>query len=144
MSFCYDYPRPAVTADCVLFSHNNDDLNVLLIRRGNEPYKDKWAIPGGFIQMDETLEQGAIRELAEETGIENVHLMQLRTFSAVDRDPRGRTISVVFYTVIKSEDYTIKAGDDAADIKWFSTENLPELAFDHSQILKAALDKVRE
>lgn len=142
MSYCYDFPRPAVTADVVLFSYIEDNLKVLLIKRGNEPFKDKWAIPGGFIQMDETAEQGALRELSEETGIENISVEQLYTFSDVDRDPRGRTISVVFYAHISSENHTIKAGDDAAETGWFSIKDLPPLAFDHSQILNLAVKRL--
>lgn len=142
MNYCYDFPRPAVTTDVVLFSHIEDDLKVLLIKRGNEPFKDKWAIPGGFIQIDETAEQGALRELAEETGIENISVEQLHTFSEVDRDPRGRTISVVFFAKVNS-DQKIRAGDDAAEISWFSINNLPSLAFDHKLILSMAIKRFK-
>ncbi len=141
--FCYDYPRPAVSADCVLFGYDGQYLNVLLIERGKEPWKGRWAFPGGFLNMDETAEQCAIRELKEETGIGNIKLRQLGAFSGVDRDPRGRVISVVFYTVVKMEDADPVAGDDAAGARWFRTGDVPPLAFDHDLVLQTALERLR-
>ncbi len=140
--FCYDYPRPSVTTDCVLFARTEDDLKVLLIERKFEPYKGKWAFPGGFLNMDEDIETGAKRELYEETGLQNVELQQLHTFGDIGRDPRGRVISVVYFAVIELDNHKAKAGDDAEKAEWFSVKNLPELAFDHSKILDFALNKI--
>lgn len=128
----YKYPRPSVTVDCILVSKNN---SVLLIQRGGEPFKDKWAIPGGFIEMDESLEAACKRELEEETGVKVDKLTQFRAYGAVDRDPRGRTISVIFYSFMETE-VTATAGDDAANAQWFLLDKLPQLAFDHQQILE--------
>lgn len=130
--FTYSYPRPAVTVDAILVS---SDKTVLLIERGKEPYKGKWALPGGFIDMDESLETACLRELQEETGIVIYEVKQFKAYGAVGRDPRHRTISVVFYTFIGEEQPAI-AGDDAAKARWFSLNELPELAFDHGQILE--------
>jgi len=138
--FCYDYPRPAVTADSLIFGYMNQSLHVLLIERGNEPFKGKWAFPGGFIDENETIEDCAARELIEETGLEGITLEQFYTFSDPDRDPRGRTISVAFLAYIDIEDFQPKAGDDAAKIQWFPVNALPELAFDHDQVLIKALE----
>lgn len=140
--YCYEYPRPAVTSDCVLFSRDGSGLRVLLIQRKIDPFKGKWAFPGGFMQMDETAGQCALRELEEETGIRDVSLQQLNTFSGIDRDPRGRTVSVVFYGFIDSSAHDMAAGDDAAGADWFSIDNIPPLAFDHDEILKMALERV--
>jgi 8-oxo-dGTP diphosphatase len=129
--FTYSYPRPAVTVDAILISKQH---SVLLIERGREPFKGQWALPGGFIEMDEALEAACIRELEEETGIRIGELRQFRAYGAVNRDPRHRTISVVFYAFTESE-LTACAGDDASIAQWFSIDNLPELAFDHQQIL---------
>lgn len=142
MSYTYDYPRPAVTTDCVIFCYDDfDNPKVLLIRRANEPYKDHWAFPGGFLDMDETADECAIRELKEETGlfISPEELVQIGAFTKVDRDPRGRTITIAFCTIIDSESQ-VKGLDDAADARWFPIENLPPLAFDHEDILDAALE----
>ena len=137
-TYIYEYPRPAVTADIAIFSP--DMSEVLLIRRGNEPYKDHWALPGGFMDMDETLEQCAIRELKEETNITADCLWEVGAFSKVDRDPRGRTITVAYYGFAdKSAD--IKALDDAAAIAWHKISKLPPLAFDHQEVLTKALAK---
>jgi len=128
----YSYPRPAVTVDAILISKQN---SVLLIERGREPFKGKWALPGGFIDMDEPLETACMRELEEETGIRISELKQFKTFGAVDRDPRHRTISVVFYAFTENE-LIARAGDDAAKVQWFPIGQLPELAFDHQLILE--------
>jgi 8-oxo-dGTP diphosphatase len=133
--FTYDYPRPAVTVDVVLLTRE-ERPRVLLIRRKNEPYAGAWALPGGFIEMGETLEQSARRELREETGVEIAELVQLQTFGDPGRDPRGRTISVAFLARVDSVE--AKAADDAAEAAWFALDALPALAFDHDQILALA------
>lgn len=142
--YCYEYPRPATTTDCVVFSYSGETLNVLLIQRGNEPFKNKWALPGGFMQMDETAEECAKRELKEETGIEISELEQLYTFTAIDRDPRERTISIAYLTLVNATDYNVTAADDAANADWFNINNLPLLAFDHEQILRLAVKRINE
>lgn len=142
--YCYKYPRPELTADCVVFGFDGVDLSVLLIERKNEPYTGNWALPGGFMNMDETIEECALRELREETGIIPAFTEQIHTFSAVDRDPRGRVITVGFYTLIRLKEHTPEAGDDANQAKWFRMDELPSLAFDHDDILRAALTRLRE
>lgn len=130
--FCYKYPRPAFTVDALIY---NDD-KVLLIQRKNDPFKGEWALPGGFMDMDETPEQAAIRELQEETGLGFKDLIQFKTYGDVDRDPRHRTISTVFYgNYFDAIKQVLKAGDDAKDANWFSINNLPKLAFDHLKII---------
>lgn len=143
MSYQYDYPRPCVTADILLF-RNPQKPEILLIRRMKSPFKGQWAIPGGFIDMDETLEQAAHRELEEETGVKNVHLEQLHAFSAIHRDPRHRTITIAFWGIIP-EDKPLplsRAGSDAAETAWFPLDSLPELAFDHADIIGFAREKL--
>ena len=133
MSYTYEYPRPAVTADCVVIAKEKEP-NVLLIQRGNEPFKGQWAFPGGFMNMDETTEQCAVRELEEETGLKVTNIKQIGAYSKVDRDPRGRTVTVAYLAIIdKVED--VKGGDDAAKAQWFPISNLPKLAFDHEEIM---------
>ena len=138
--YTYEYPRPAVTVDMLLFAGDSADRQVLLIQRKNLPFKDHWAFPGGFVDMDEALEESAHRELYEETGLSDLQLTQLGAFGALDRDPRGRVITVAYYGVIDSGQAPVIAGDDAADARWFPVANLPPLAFDHATILAAALD----
>ena len=140
--YCYEYPRPALTTDCVIFGFDGHQLKVLLIKRGIEPFKDHWAFPGGFLRMDETLEEGALRELNEETGLKAARIEQLKAFSAVDRDERGRVITVAFYALVKTTE--VVGGDDAAEAKWWSLSEIPMLAFDHSQILREAEKRLRE
>lgn len=130
--YSYNYPRPAVTVDAILVSPQN---SVLLIERGREPFKGKWALPGGFIEMDEELDPACRRELEEETGLRVGELKQFRAYGGVNRDPRHRTISVVFYAFTDDE-LLASAGDDAAKAQWFPLSQLPELAFDHQLILK--------
>lgn len=132
MMYTYPYPRAALTVDAILISPQK---SVLLIERGREPYLGKWALPGGFINMDEPLEVACQRELEEETGIRVGAMRQFKAFGAVNRDPRHRTISVLFYAFTDSE-LTASAGDDAAKAQWFPIDQLPELAFDHQQILE--------
>lgn len=137
MAYTYKYPRPAVTADCIVITRDADP-KVLLIQRANEPYKGCWAFPGGFMDMVETAEQCAVRELKEETGLEVVGLKQVGCYSAVDRDPRGRTITVAYLAVIDSP-VSVAAQDDAARAEWFPLSALPDLAFDHSEIISDAI-----
>lgn len=138
MSYTYDYPHPAVTADICIFSIREGKLHVLLIQRLVEPYKDSWAIPGGFIKMDEDLETGARRELEEETGVADVPLEQLGAYGAPDRDPRERVITVAFMALVPSDQMVLAASTDAADARWFDMDDLPALAFDHATILADA------
>ena len=142
LKYKYKYPHPAVTTDCVLIGFDGRELNVLLIERGLEPYKGKWAFPGGFLRMDETAEEGAARELREETGYESSFMEQLQTFSTVDRDPRERVITIAFFALVKIKE--VKGGDDAARAQWFSINNMPPLAFDHQQIFEAAMARLKE
>ena len=137
MEYTYKYPRPAVTADCVVIA--NEKLpKVLLIQRGIEPYKDRWAFPGGFMNMDETTEECAIRELMEETGLKVEELKEIGSYSKVDRDPRGRTITVAYLAIV-DKPTEVKGNDDAAKAEWFSISELPPLAFDHDEIIMDAL-----
>jgi len=138
MKYKYDYPRPMVCVDCIII--NNDNKNVLLIKRKKEPYKDKWALPGGFIEMNETLEQSAKREVAEETGLKISKLNQFYTYGNPNRDPRGRNISVVFWTLVNNSCKPI-AGDDAKELAWFSLSEIPTLAFDHNTIINDFIAK---
>ena len=136
--YTYKYPRPAVTTDIVLLSDRGE---VLLIQRKNDPYKGCWAFPGGFMEIDETLEDCARRELREETGLDVPNLQQIKAFSAVDRDPRGRTLTVAFGACIAHQQPI--AHDDAADARWFGLAALPPLAFDHAHILRTALPLIQ-
>jgi 8-oxo-dGTP diphosphatase len=142
--YTYNWPRPMVTVDAVVFRYSADRIELLLIRRKNEPFQGKWAIPGGFIGMDEELEDAVVRELAEETGLTDVHLEQMHTFGTIGRDPRGRQITVVFMGIANERQANVKAGDDAAEAKWFDIENLPEdMAFDHDEVAKYAIRKLK-
>lgn len=143
MSFLYEYPRPMVVVDCVVFGLADDALKVLLIRRARPPNQGAWALPGGFIEMDEPLETAALRELREETGVGDLYLEQLYTFGDPSRDPRGRVISVSYYALVKPELHQAKAGDDAADAEWVDVKRVGPMAFDHGQILQAACDRLR-
>lgn len=136
--YCYDYPHPALTTDVVLFTVKSEQLQVLLIRRGREPFGGYWALPGGFVDIDEELEDCARRELAEETGIADIYLEQLYTFGGLQRDPRERTVSVTYLGLAPSALLRPKAADDAAEVGWFSFDRLPALAFDHGRIVAAA------
>lgn len=143
--YTYEYPRPAVTTDCLVFCHQDDVIKILLIKRRNEPFKDHWAFPGGFLDMNETAEECAARELNEETGlkIKPKDLCQIGAFSRVDRDPRGRTISIAFCTFVDNI-IDAEAADDAAEAQWFSIDELPPLAFDHEEIFNAAIEILEE
>lgn len=138
-----EYPRPLVTVDVVIFTLRDDHLQVLLIRRKNPPYAGMWAIPGGFIEIDEPLEAAALRELEEETGVRDVHLEQLHTFGDPDRDPRGRVITVAYMALLPADRASLRAGDDAADARWWPIHALPPLAFDHDRILACARERLR-
>lgn len=142
--YCYEYPRPSMTADCVIFGFDGQNLKILLIERGIEPYKGYWALPGGFMKMDETIEECATRELREETGISQVYLEQFRVFSSINRDPRGRVVTVAFMALVRPSDYRLVAADDAAKAYWFDAKMLPPLAFDHREIVAAAREHLRE
>ena len=135
MAYTYKYPRPAVTADCIVITKEAEP-KVLLIQRGDEPYKGCWAFPGGFMEIDETTEQCAIRELEEETGLKVDEVHQIGAFSKVDRDPRGRTITVAYLAFVEAP-VEVKGQDDAANAEWFPLSALPTLAFDHADIMKA-------
>ena len=138
--FCYKYPRPAVTTDCVVFGIEGNNINVLLIKRGNEPFKGLWALPGGFLNPDETAEEGALRELREETGLGDAEVEQLYTFSDPKRDPRDRVISIAYMAIVKQQE--VKGGDDASEARWFPIDKLPVLAFDHDRILQKGLERL--
>jgi 8-oxo-dGTP diphosphatase len=138
-----DYPRPSVTVDVITFRLVDDDLQVLLIKRKSTPFKGMWAIPGGFVDIDESLDTAARRELGEETDIRDVYLEQLYTFGDVERDPRGRVITVAYLALVSIHAAIPHAGDDAADVRWWSIYDLPQLAFDHDRILPYALQRLR-
>jgi 8-oxo-dGTP diphosphatase len=140
--YCYAYPHPAVTTDVVLFSIRNGKLTLLLVRRGGEPFKDHWALPGGFLDIDEDLEDCALRELQEETGISGLYLEQLRTYGRPGRDPRERVISVAYYALAPSEGLTPRAASDATAAAWLPIGELPPLAFDHAEIIQAAHERL--
>jgi ADP-ribose pyrophosphatase YjhB (NUDIX family) len=143
MSKLSDYPQPSVTVDLVIFTIAEDDLKVLLIRRGQEPFKGRWALPGGFVEIDESLERAAARELQEEVGVTNVYLEQLYTFGDPKRDPRGRVISVSYFALVDAERQRIVAASDAAEAHWHSVFDAPKLAFDHAKILDYAVWRLR-
>ncbi|MBK8259707.1 MAG: NUDIX hydrolase [Polyangiaceae bacterium] len=143
MSFTYAYARPALAVDCAVFGLD-DDLKILLIQRDLEPFQGKWALPGGFVRMDETTEQAARRELSEETGVTKLYLEQLCTFSGINRDPRERVVSVAYYALVKLSDHRVKAATDAREAAWFSLSDLPPLAFDHDHIVETAIERLRE
>ena len=141
--YTYHHPRPAVSVDIVLFQKKNDSCQVLLIKRARNPFQGFYALPGGFVDEKETLESAAIRELEEETGVRDIQLTQIHTFSAPDRDPRGRVISTAYGAVINQENQLhIKAGSDAADAGWFNLADLPLLAFDHELVIRVSTRKM--
>jgi 8-oxo-dGTP diphosphatase len=143
MPHTYQHPRAALTVDGVVFGFDDGELKVLLIQRALEPFKGKWALPGGFVHVDETLDDAARRELAEETGLKNVFLEQLYTFGTVKRDPRERVVSVAYYALVKLSDHHAKAATDAANAQWFPVSQLPKLAFDHAEIVAMALTRLQ-
>lgn len=142
MAFTYEYARAALAVDIVVFGLD-EDLQVLLIKRDLEPFQGKWALPGGFVRLDETLEEAARRELDEETGVSRLFMEQLHTFGDLGRDPRERVVSVAYYALVKLSDHRVKAATDAREAAWFSVDDLPRLAFDHDKILGAALVRLK-
>ncbi len=142
MPYTYDYPRPALSVDAIIFKKEQKRVYVLLIQRGHPPFEGMWALPGGFVDMEETLEEAVARELQEETGMTGIDLTQFRAFSALDRDPRFRVVSVVF-TGMASPTDVARAGDDARQAQWFPIDIMPKLAFDHSAIMKMALKQYK-
>lgn len=140
--FCYEYPRAAMTTDAVIFGFDGQQLQVLLIERGVEPYIGRWAFPGGFLRMDETVEECVRRELQEETSINQPYMKQLGVFSDVERDPRGRIITTAFYALVPIQ--PVIGGDDARKAQWFPIHEVPALAFDHDRILRVATTCLKE
>lgn len=140
--YCYKYPHPAVTTDCVIFGFDGQSLKVLLVERGIEPYKGRWAFPGGFLNPDERAEEGARRELNEETGLEGAFIEQFHTYTEPNRDPRERVITIAYFALVRIQE--VHSGDDAAKAQWFPIEEVPQLAFDHDRILRDATRKLRE
>ena len=139
----YKYERPALTVDCVVFGYEEEVLKVLLIKRDIEPYKNGWALPGGFVRINETLEEAAIRELKEETSVENIYLEQLYSFGSIDRDPRERVVTIAYYALVKLSEHKAEGGTDASEAKWFPILDLPKLAFDHSEIIEQAFKRLQ-
>jgi 8-oxo-dGTP diphosphatase len=144
MAYTYEYPRPSLTVDCIIFGLDESSrLKVLLIQRAKDPFKNHWALPGGFVDENETLEAAALRELQEETGVSDVFIEQLFTFGTPGRDPRGRVVTVAYYALINLAEHKIGADTDAQDVKWFPINELPPLAFDHAEILETAITRLR-
>lgn len=144
MAYTYEYPRPSLTVDCIIFGLDKSSrLKVLLIQRAKDPFKNHWALPGGFVDENETLEAAALRELQEETGVSDVFIEQLFTFGTPGRDPRGRVVTVAYYALINLAEHKIGADTDAQDVKWFPINELPPLAFDHAEILETAITRLR-
>lgn len=139
----YQYPRPSLTVDCVVFGLDEGDLKVLLVQRDLEPFRGKWALPGGFVREIETLDEAARRELVEETGLSGVFLEQLYTFGALARDPRERVVSVAYFALVKLSQHRVKAATDAREAAWFAVDDTPTLAFDHDEILATALRRLK-
>lgn len=138
-----EFPKPALTVDLVVFGYQEGALSILLIQRGIEPFLGKWALPGGFAQVHETLEETARRELAEEAGLQDVYLEQLYTFDGLHRDPRERVITVAYFALVSLRDHRPHAATDAQDAKWYPIDRLPQLAFDHNQIISHAIERLR-
>jgi 8-oxo-dGTP diphosphatase len=143
MSYTYEYPRAAVAVDCVVFGLDEADLKVLLIQRKLSPFQHAWALPGGFVRMDETIDEAARRELEEEAGVSDVYLEQLYTFGTLDRDPRERVVTIAHYALAKLSDHRIRAATDAMGVGWFALDDLPKLAFDHDEIVTRAQERLR-
>jgi len=143
MPFTYEFARPALTVDCVVFGFDEGDLKILLIQRGLEPFLGKWALPGGFVRVEESLEEAALRELQEETGVNKVYLEQLYTFGQPERDPRERVVTVAYYALVKLSDHRVKGATDASQAAWFEVNDLPRLAFDHDKIIEEALQRLK-
>ncbi len=142
MPFTYDYPRPGVTVDCVVFGLDEKGLQVLLIQRDIDPFRGCWALPGGFVHIEESLDEAARRELEEETGLKGIFLEQLYTFGNVGRDPRGRVISIAYFALVNVREHRVMAATDARNAAWFPVKVVPQMAFDHQQILQMALQRL--
>ena len=143
MAYTYDHPRAALTVDAVVFGLDDADLKVLLIQRGQEPFIGRWALPGGFVHVDETLDQAVRRELQEETGLTKVFLEQLYTIGGLDRDPRERVVTVAYYALVRMSDHRVQAATDASNAAWFALDDLPRLAFDHEAIIDQGLKRLQ-
>lgn len=143
MSHTYQYERPALTTDCVVFGLDEDDLKILLIQRDIAPFEGEWALPGGFIRVGESLDDCARRELEEETGLKNIFLEQLYSYGEPDRDPREHVVTIAYYALVNLIEHAPKAATDARNAAWFALDDLPELAFDHDLILAKALERLR-
>lgn len=143
MVYSYEYPRPALTVDCVVFGLEEGALKLLLIQRDRPPFEGCWALPGGFVDLDEDLETAARRELQEETGVQDLFLEQLYTFGAVDRDPRDRVVSVAYYALVNLHEHPAEAASDARAAQWFRVSALPSLAFDHAEVVAIALGRLK-
>jgi 8-oxo-dGTP diphosphatase len=144
MPYTYEFPRPCLTVDCVVFGLDRDDLlKIILIKRNLPPFQHQWALPGGFVRMEESVEEAAIRELSEETGLKNVFLKQLYTFGDVKRDPRDRIVTVAYYALVNLWEYQVQAATDASEAVWFPVAKLPKLAFDHDEIVSVALSRLK-
>jgi 8-oxo-dGTP diphosphatase len=141
--FCYKYPRMSTTVDLLLFDNCAKETTILLIKRKNDPYENHWALPGGFIDMDEKVADAARRELQEETGVKIDHIDFLGYYDDIDRDPRGRTVSFAFTAITDKSSHRVKAADDASDAQWYAIHQLPLLAFDHQMIIEQAISKLK-
>ena len=139
----HNFPKPSVTVDMVIYTIHENDLKILLVKRGIEPFKDKWALPGGFVRIEESLEDAAKRELQEETGVKDVYLEQLYSFGEPKRDPRGRVITIAYIALVNSENVNLKSTTDVSEVQWFSIKKIPSLAFDHKKILEYSLKRLR-
>ncbi len=138
MAYSYEHPHPAVTTDIVIFTIQDEQLRLLLVRRAREPFLGSWALPGGFVGIDEDLEACALRELEEETAVSGVYLEQLHTWGHPRRDPRERVISVAYYALIPSERLRVRAASKVDSVGWFGLDALPPLAFDHADFVRLA------
>ena len=144
MAFTYQYARPALTVDCVVFGLDAEALKILLIERANPPFEGCWALPGGFAEVGESLDDSARRELEEETGVKGPPFEQLHVFSDPARDPREHVVTVAYYALVNRDEHRVQAADDARKAAWFGLDALPPLAFDHDRILAMAIDRLRE
>lgn len=142
--YVYDWPRPMVTVDAAVFAFREGRAKLLLIQRRHAPFQDHWALPGGFVEIEEDLPAAAARELTDETGLKDIPLEQLRTFGRPGRDPRGRTITVVYFGIAGQDQQQVKAGDDATQVQWFDLDHLPLLAFDHDEIARCAIQRLEQ
>ncbi|EMY76899.1 NUDIX domain protein [Leptospira weilii serovar Ranarum str. ICFT] len=139
----YEFARPSITVDCVVFGIDEDKLKILIIQRALDPFRGHWALPGGFVRIEETIDEAASRELKEETGLKNIFLEQLYTFGQVDRDPRERVISVAYYALVNLQNHSVQAATDAENAGWHNVQELPKLAFDHEKIVDVALTRLK-